>query len=133
MNEDVFERRGSEGVRLTHPPGHETLPTRLRDVPAKSRAPMLLLRTDDHPLNMQRSITVFPKSSNIVPMLTSPTKLDVRSDSLTRSYPPGDMVLARTFVTIRSCGRCFLSVQFGPHTPPGLLSETSMLINLVTS
>src|SRR5271157_1618203 len=41
--------------------------------------------------------------------------------------PPTDMVLAPTFVTIRSCGRCFLFVQFAPHTPPGLLSETSRL------
>jgi len=59
--------------------------------------------------------------------MTSPTKLNVRSDSLTRSYSPSDMVPARTFVTIRSCGRCFLFVQFGPHTPPGLLSETSKI------
>ena len=34
--------------------------------------------------------------------LTSPTKLNVRSDNLTHPDSPSDMVLARTFVTIRS-------------------------------
>ncbi len=61
--------------------------------------------------------------------MTSPTKLNVRSDSLTRSYSPSDMVLARTFVAIRSCGRCFLFVQFSPYTPPGPLSETSSMVS----
>ena len=63
--------------------------------------------------------------------MTSPTKLNVRSDSLTGSYSPSDIVLARTFVTIRSYGRCFLFLQFGPHTPPGLLSETSNMVSQI--
>lgn len=58
MNKDVFDRRGIEGVRFTHPLRHETLPTGLRDDPVMCRAQVLLSRRDDHPLAMQRIIRI---------------------------------------------------------------------------
>lgn len=45
MNEDVVDRRGSEGVWLTHPLRHEALPPRLRRDPVMSGALVLLAQT----------------------------------------------------------------------------------------
>jgi len=58
MNKDVFDRRGIEGVRFTHPLRHEALPTGLRDDPVMCRAQVLLSRRDDHPLARQRVIRI---------------------------------------------------------------------------
>ena len=50
--------RGVEGVRLAHPPRHETLPTRFCQDPVVSRALVLLLRRYDHPLAVQRVVRI---------------------------------------------------------------------------
>jgi hypothetical protein len=59
MNEDVIDRRGSEGVWLTHPLRHEELPTGLRRDPVVRGALVLLSRRHDHPLAVQRMIRIF--------------------------------------------------------------------------
>jgi hypothetical protein len=50
--------RGVEGVRLAHPPRHETLPTRFCQDPVVSRALVLLPRRYDHPLAVQRVVRI---------------------------------------------------------------------------
>jgi hypothetical protein len=50
--------RGIEGLRFTHPLRHEPLPTGFRHDPVVSRAVVLLPRRHDHPLTMQRVISI---------------------------------------------------------------------------
>ena len=50
--------RGIEGLRFTHPLRHEPLPTGFRHDPVVCRALVLLARSHDRPLAVQRAIRI---------------------------------------------------------------------------